>query len=152
MFVIIDIYSKNSKSLNYFLEFFCNEKLIQKLNLSILKITSQRQKKKKVFTVLKSPHVNKIAQEQFEYRIYKKRLKCFIPQISLFLIFFKKIRFNLFADLGFKIKLISNLKVEKQKIKNKFNVDNYCLFYKELNLVKYLKILEISGEFILKLK
>jgi ribosomal protein S10 len=152
MFVIIDISSKNYKSLNSFLEFFCNEKLIHKLNLSISKTKVQKSKKKKVFTILKSPHVNKTAQEQFEYRIYKKRLKCFVPQIMLFFIFFKKIRFNLFSDLNFKIKLISNFKVEKKKFKNKFNVNNYCLVHEELNLTEYLKLLEISGEFLLKLK
>ena len=116
MFVIIDIYSKNYQSLSNFLEFFCDEKTIHNLKLSLLKIKSQRPIKKKVFTVLKSPHVNKIAQEQFEYRIYKKRLKIFVPQIMLFLILFKKIRFYMFSDLGFKIKLISNLKSEKKKI------------------------------------
>ena len=152
MFVIIDIYSKNYQSLSNFLEFFCDEKTIHNLKLSLLKIKSQRPIKKKVFTVLKSPHVNKIAQEQFEYRIYKKRLKIFVPQIMLFLILFKKIRFYMFSDLGFKIKLISNLKSEKKKFKNNFNIDNFCLVHKELNLIKYLKMCEISGEFILKLK
>ena len=152
MFVIIDIYSKNTKSLNYFLEFFCDEKILQKLKIQVLKIKSQKPIKKKVLTVLKSPHVNKVAQEQFEYRIYKKRLKCFVPQISLFLIFFKKVRFNLFSDIKFNINIISNSKIENKKLKNNVNTDNYCLVYKELNLIKYLKLFSISGEYILKLK
>lgn len=147
MFVIIDIYSKNYKSLCNFLEFFFTETINNKLMLSLLKIKSQRPIKKKLFTVLKSPHVNKIAQEQFEYRIYKKRIKCFVPRISIFLMSLKKTRFSLFSDLGFKIKLISNA-----KIKNSFNVNNYSLGNKQLNLVDYLKIFEISGEFILKIK
>jgi len=115
--------------------------------LSLLKIKYQRPIKKKIFTVLKSPHVNKIAQEQFEYRIYKKRIKCFVPRISIFLMSLKKTRFSLFSDLGFKIKLISNT-----KIKNSLNVNNYSLDNNQLNLIHYLKIFEISGEFILKIK
>ena len=38
MFVIIDIYSKNYQSLSNFLEFFCDEKTIHNLKLSLLKI------------------------------------------------------------------------------------------------------------------
>jgi ribosomal protein S10 len=152
MFIIIDVYSKNYNTLRNFLEFFFTEKINQKLMGSVLTIKSQRPTRKKIFSILKSPHVNKTAQEQFEYRIYKKRLKCFVPKIKLFLIALKKIRFFLFSDLGFKIKLISNNRFEKKKFKNTFNVDNFCLVYEELNLLQYIKLFEISGEFILKLK
>ena len=152
MFVIIDIYSKNYKTLQFFLVYFFNKKLINKLKLTVIKTQSKKPVKKKVFTILKSPHVNKTAQEQFEYRIYKKRLKCFIPQIFLFLVFLKKIKFKLFSELNFKIKIISNVKFEKKKIKNKFNVDNYYLNNNTNNLINYLKIFETYGEFILKSK
>ena len=51
------------------------------------KSRKKKKKKKTKFTVLKSPHVNKTAQEQFEYRIYKKQLKCFAFQSVLFLMY-----------------------------------------------------------------
>ena len=70
----------------------------------------------------------------------------------MFLIFFKKVRFNLFSDIKFNINIISNSKIENKKLKNNVNTDNYCLVYKELNLIKYLKLFSISGEYILKLK
>ena len=108
--------------------------------------------KKKVITVLKSPHVNKTAQEKFEYRIYKNKIKCFTPQILLLLTFLKKLRFSFLSDINFKLILISNNKIEKKNLKNQININNFCLVYKELNLIKYLKLLVLSGEYILKLK
>ena len=81
MFVIIDIYSKNYKSLKNFLSVFNDETIIKKLKISILKNKAKKPLKKKVITVLKSPHVNKTAQEKFEYRVYKERVKCFVPHM-----------------------------------------------------------------------
>ncbi len=152
MFVIIDLYSKNRTSLTNFISFFTDEKVIQKLKIFILQSESKKPLKKKIFTVLKSPHVNKSAQDQFEIKTYKKRLKVFVPQILIFLIFLKKLKINLFSDIKFKFNIILNLNNEKKKIKNKINIDNYYLVYKELNLLKYLKILSIAGEFSLKIK
>ena len=152
MFVIIDIYSKNYKSLKNFVYFFSNDKLFQKLRIFNIQINSKKQLNKKVFTILKSPHVNKSAQEQFEIKTYKKRLKLFVPQMLIFLIFLKKLKLNSFTDIKFKLNIISNLQIEKKKIQNKINVDNYYLFHKELNIIKYLKILSITGEYSLKTK
>lgn len=152
MFIIIDIYSKNFKSLKNFLLFFNNKNIFHKFKILIIKTDSKKPLKKFIITVLKSPHVNKSAQEQFEFKVYKKRLKLFVPQISMFLIFLKKLKTNLFADIKFKLNIISNTKINKKKIKNKININNYKLCYKELNLIKYLKILEILGEYSLKVK
>ena len=60
MFIILSIYSKNLNSLTNFLKFF-------------------------FLSVLKSPHVNKKSQEQFEYYIYTKQLKIHVFQIAKFL-------------------------------------------------------------------
>tara|TARA_B110000908_G_C10059460_1_gene359921 strand:- start:57 stop:515 length:459 start_codon:yes stop_codon:yes gene_type:complete len=152
MFVIIDIYSKNYKSLKNFLSVFNDETIIKKLKISILKNKAKKPLKKKVITVLKSPHVNKTAQEKFEYRVYKERVKCFVPQILLLLIFIKKIKLNSFSDIKFKLNFISSFNIEEIKIKNNININNFSLVHKELNLIKYLKLLTISGEYLLKLK
>ena len=149
MFVIIDIYSKNHSSLSLFLNYFLNNKITTKLQVIVFKTTTSQPLQKKVFTVLKSPHVNKTAQEQFEYRMYKKRLKCFIPQFPLFLAHFKRLRFNMFSDINFKIKIISNNKAKKKKIKNQFNTNDYCLDLNDLSLKSYLKVLAVCGEFVL---
>ena len=118
MFVIIDIYSKNYKSLKNFLLFFKNENLLKKLKIHFLKNKTNNRTKKKVITVLKSPHVNKTAQEKFEYRVYKKKIKCFTPQILLLLIFLKKLRLNIFSDINFKLNLITNNTIEKKNKKS----------------------------------
>lgn len=152
MFVIIDIYSKNYKSLKNFLSVFNDETIIKKLKISILKNRAKKPLKKKVITVLKSPHVNKTAQEKFEYRVYKERVKCFVPQILLLLIFIKKIKLNSFSDIKFKFNFISSSNIEEIKIKNNININHFCLVHKELNLIKYLKLLTISGEYLLKQK
>ena len=152
MFIIIDIHSKNYKSLKNFLAIFNDENITKNLKITIIKNKTKKPLKKKVITVLKSPHVNKTAQEKFEYRIYKERLKCFVPQVLLLLVFIKKITVNSFSDIKFKLNLISNFTNEKIKLKNNININNFCLVHKELNLIKYLKLLTISGEYILKLK
>lgn len=152
MFIIIDIYSKNYQSLKNFLAIFNDENITKNLKITIIKNKVKKPLKKKVITVLKSPHVNKTAQEKFEYRIYKKRLKCFVPQVLLLLVFIKKLTVTSFLDIKFKLNLISSFKNEKRKLKNNININNFCLVHKELNLLKYLKLLTISGEYILKLK
>merc|ERR1712045_574025 len=110
MFIIIDIYSKNFKSLKNFLLFFNNKNLFNKFKILTIKTDSQKPLKNFFITVLKSPHVNKSAQEQFEFKVYKKRLKLFVPQIFMFLTFLKKLKTNLFADIKFKLTIISNTK------------------------------------------
>ena len=152
MFIIIDIHSKNYKSLKNFLAIFNDENITKNLKITIIKNKTKKPLKKKVITVLKSPHVNKTAQEKFEYRIYRERLKCFVPQVLLLLFFIKKITVNSFSDIKFKLNLISSFNNEKIKLKNNININNFCLVHKELNLIKYLKLLTISGEYILKLK
>ena len=152
MFVTIDLYSKSYASLKKFHNYFNNENLFQKLKIFIIKMNSIKPLKKNRFTVLKSPHVNKSAQEQFEIKMYKKRVKLFVPQILIFLFFLKRLKLYSFSDVKFKINLVSNLKSEKKKTKNGINIDNYYLYYKELDLIKYLKMLSLFGEYCLKAK
>lgn len=152
MFIIIDIYSKNFYALSSFLSTFLSNKICNKLKLIIVKSSLQKTKKKKKLTVLKSPHVNKKAQEQFELHTYKKQIKCFTFKTFLFLVLLKKIKFNLFSEIVIKVSLIKNIKNSKKKIKNKFNVDNYQLNLSEVKLNNYLSIFEAYGEFILKSK
>lgn len=152
MFIIIEIYSKSYKSLNYFVNNFFNKKSVDKLKLILLKSNLQKKKRKKILTVLKSPHVNKIAQEQFEQRIYKRQIKCFTFQGFLFLFFLKKIKIKLFSDIKIKICIIQNTNNLNNQIKSNFDVNNYCLNSKQLKFSNYLALLENYGEFVLKSK
>lgn len=152
MFIIIDIYSKNYKFLNNFLHKFFNQEICNKLKLIILKTNLQKTKKTFFLTVLKSPHVNKTAQEQFGYKMYKHQIKCFTFQPFLFLLFLKKIKFFLFSEITVKVNVIKNTTNSKKKLKNVFNVDNYSLDFNELKLIDYLNFFEIYGEFVINSK
>lgn len=89
MFIILSIHSKNTNSLTNFLKFFY--KLEKKRILKLRLYTKQYQKKKKnsFFSVLRSPHVNKKSQEQFEYNVYNKKLKVQVYQLNKFLCIWK---------------------------------------------------------------
>ena len=75
MFVNIDIQSKNIKSLTQFTKLLSNLMFIEKLNVkSVSKHSYNKKTYRKIFTVLKSPHVNKKAREQFQLCSYKRLL------------------------------------------------------------------------------
>lgn len=99
MFIILSIHSKNTNSLTNFLKFFY--KLEKKRILKLRLYTKQYQKKKKnsFFSVLRSPHVNKKSQEQFEYNVYNKKLKVQVYQLNKFLCIWKWIKTKLFFDI-----------------------------------------------------
>ena len=121
MFIILDIESKNLLSLKNFVLFFLNDKLLSRL-IRVMAF-KQRYKKSKRITVLKSPHVNKTAQESFEIRYYRKKIKCFVSKPWLFLIFLKKIKSTFFSELNLKVHFVFNRKIEKKKNKHTFNIN-----------------------------
>jgi len=125
---------------------------------------SQQKQKRKVFTTLKSPHVNKTAQEQIEYRLFSKRINIFSFQILKFLVLVKKIQMKLGPDIKIQMKFVLNNKnIKKTKLVS-LNPDNYKInslsFYKKkdidsLNKVEkfnktqilsYLKLFDLYGE------
>jgi ribosomal protein S10 len=154
MFINLKISSKNKESLKKFLKvflFFCKK---NKINFFI-KYFSQKQKTH-IFTILKSPHVNKKAQEQFEYRLFSKQLNIFSFQILKFIITLKKIQTKLFPDIKIKIKFILNTKkLNKYKITSLAPKNfNLCMFENKnhhLKIEPYLKLLDMYGEVVFKI-
>ena len=67
MTFLIKISSKDKKDLNLFLNFFSKFENIKIKNIS-------NKKFKNFLSILKSPHINKSAQEQFEVKFYTKTL------------------------------------------------------------------------------
>jgi ribosomal protein S10 len=127
----ITITSKNKQSLKDYLKFF-------NTNLDTFKLLTKSYnsiKKKKIITILKSPHVNKKAQEQFEFSIFSKQITLQMPNSYKFLIFLKKIETNLFSDVHIKIKLLINKNLP-EKFQNKiFNPSYFQLnFFKTYEL------------------
>jgi len=151
MFFNLYLYSNNQKSLEHFIL------LINKLNrnndvkLKFFSVQSQKLKKKKRFTVLKSPHVNKKAQEHFEYNIYSRQLSFYSFQTKKLIFILKKIQTQLFSDLHIKIKitLIDYKLLEKRSLN--VHPKRFILFLekkqKNYNTKAYLKILDTFGEF-----
>jgi len=125
---------------------------------------SQQKQKRKIFTTLKSPHVNKTAQEQIEYRLFSKHINIFSFQILKFLILIKKIQMKLCPDIVIQIKFVLNNRIIKKTKLVSLNPDNYktnsfspgkkkrsCSIKKVPNLNKkqilsYLQLFDIYGE------
>ena len=64
----------------------------------------QKKTKKCIVTLLKSPHVNKSAQEQFEIRIFSRHLNVYSSKKMRYLFFLKRLFQQNFSDFKFKAK------------------------------------------------
>lgn len=144
------IKSKNQTSKDNFLVVF---KRITLSNSSSIKKQFSRKINKKKITILKSPHVNKSAQEQFEIRFLKKQFTIKSINIFKYLILLKKLNFNLFSDvdiilkynikkkstkkLGLKVFIPENFKFKKFLDRGNFNT-KLKLLKKKKNLKKLL--------------
>ena len=138
----IKIESKNQISLKKFLKFF---KETSNTNFKIMQKVFYKKEKKTFVSILKSPHVNKSAQEQFEIRNHSAQITIQTTQPFKFLIVLKKIKTNLFPDINIKLRLIFNKKTQnslKQKI---FNIDNFQL--KHFSKIKNKKIIVKAIQF-----
>lgn len=127
MFINITIKSKNKNSILKFLNFFKIFSKSKKLRLSRTLIFFQNQQSKKIFTILKSPHVNKTAQEQFEFNLFSQKLKINSFQIIKVLIVLKKLQITFFSDIQLNIKFRIN---NKNKLLNNIfnpNISSFSL-------------------------
>jgi ribosomal protein S10 len=107
----ITFVSKNKNSLNSAFLFFLN---MSELNFKIIKKYFQKKTTKSFVTILKSPHVNKKAQEQFETRFYSKQFSVYPTKKLKYLFFFKKIQNNVFSDVKLKIRITTKFSKEKK--------------------------------------
>ena len=157
MYLELRVTSKNKQSIKNFLYFFFEKNLI---NIILNKFNKKNKIKK--FTILKAPHVNKTAQEQFEYRLIVNKVNWYVFKTLKFLILIKNIQNNLFSDIKIEINIICcNI---NKKIKTKlFSPDKYKNNNTYLNQIlpklvkrikhkkprrnsKYLKMFDIFGE------
>jgi ribosomal protein S10 len=127
--------TKTKDSLKKFLNFFNTS---MDSNFNFIKKNISKKKKKIVITILKSPHVNKIAQEQFEIRFLSEQVKISTTQIYKFLIFLKKVKNFIFADITFKLKFVYDKKKHTLNNKTVFNVDNFKtnFFFEKNSMIK----------------
>lgn len=108
---IIKLYSKDKKSLKRFSQLL--EKIKNKwTNLTF--VWGNIKKKRKKVSVLKSPHVNKAAQTQFQSITYGAIIKISSLEMKKNLILLKKIRNHIFP--GIKIKIEQKIEFKKAQI------------------------------------
>jgi ribosomal protein S10 len=118
----LKVTTKNEKSLKKFLIFFFKH---LKTKFDIIQKLSAVQNRKRVFTLLTSPHVNKSAQEHFELRIFSNKIKLNVSYANKNIIFVKKILNKAFHDIAVKLELKTDLDTE---IKNQLAIfcpDNF---------------------------
>ena len=151
LFMFINIYlsSKNYTSLNTFLRFFV--KMIKNKHIKTSAFLAQHSKPRltKKFSILKSPHVNKKAQDQFEFHVYKKQLSLYSFQGLKVLMILKRIQCKLFADVKIKVGVVFNDSKLHKKIRKNLNPNRIILKKNKVNdsLSKvYLQLLDMHGE------
>jgi ribosomal protein S10 len=118
----LTIVSKNKKSVENCFLFFSKS-----IRYDVIKKYFRKKKKKNVLTILKSPHVNKNAQEQFESKLFANQVSIYTSKSYLFLVFLKKIKIYLFPDVKIKIKFILNKNLTERTQTNIFNPSNFRL-------------------------
>lgn len=172
MFFYLKISSKEKRILKIFLHFFT------KLTSFPIFLKSFSKKEKRFFvTVLKSPHVNKTAQEQFEYRFYSRHyiIRSFKP-LTFFLLL-KKLKNFSFPGINLEIKgffeknkaykhalqmispdniilqNVSNLNLSKSKFEMVPKIAFFEPMSSKSNLAlskKYIQLFDLYGELYLK--
>jgi ribosomal protein S10 len=151
----IKFFSRNQSKINSFIFFF----LKNALSLSLTKKHLKKKKKKKVLSILKSPHVDKKAQEQFELKTFIKQLTLVSLKNIKFLIALKKLKTKFFPEMKIKIKFSTNNKALEKNVKKTLNPRNSKVstlatqpLYKKINQKKIkiisqsIKIFDVFGE------
>merc|ERR1712226_452953 len=127
----LKLISKNKNSLNKFLKILTQ---ISRINsIQLIEFIKEKKKTKTLLSVLKSPHVNKKAQEQFEYIYYSRKNICFSWMTRKYLMLLKKIKNQLFPEI--KIRIESNFFTRNFLIGNKVTNPSqykYRLKYKRI--------------------
>jgi small subunit ribosomal protein S10 len=160
MIITLKMSSSNYNSLENFSKLLIDKlHTIENIKFSVIG-TINKKKYKNKFTVLKSPHVNKKAREQFEIRNYTKILNIYSYQSLLLLFVLKRIKTNTFSEVKLKLDLNYNLGQLHKHLKSNFNLNSVFLnklnfegnHYELNDLTKnYLKRLDVFGETIFKL-
>jgi len=152
--------------LKKFLNFLDSYIISDNLNVIVSKSLFKKVVKRKVITVLKSPHVNKRAQEQFEFRFYRAQISLLSYRYMLLLVFLKYLKTTvLFSDVHFKVRLNINNSRYYNKVLDILNPNNFYLTdYLELkdkvnldkekglllNIPYYLMLFDLYGSLSLK--
>lgn len=116
--------SKNKNSIAKFYWTVFNRKNININSLTIKKKFKNKNSKNFV-SVLKSPHVNKKAQEQLEIRNFSKQFIISTTNSVKFIYFIKKLKNVCFPDVKVQITFLSNKKKEKLFLNKLLHLNNF---------------------------
>ena len=127
------VWSKNKTSLNHFVLFF--KKYLTYKSNTIAKYF-QRKAYTKIVTVLKSPHVNKKSQEQFETKIFKKQINIVLQNNGELISFFRKVSHSMCSDINIKVKQLFHNKCLSKKKLYLINLKSFKIKIHNNNMVK----------------
>nr|QYC61912.1 ribosomal protein S10 [Guinardia delicatula] len=135
MIINIDLKSKDYKVINKFIHIFSFfvYKYDKECNIKFFK----RKTIKSLFSILKSPHVNKRAQEQFEFKYYNCRLTVSTLHYLKILLLLKVLNIKFSQNIRFKTTLSINTKTQL------FNSSSN-IFFKKIDST-YLFIKDFTG-------
>ena len=128
MFFYLKVSCKDKRILKKFTSFFRKVK-----SLSIFVKPFPKHEKRKFVTILKSPHINKTAQEQFEYRFFTKHFLVFSFKPAIFLLLLKKLKNFSFSGIKLEVKGILGKSKTPKYILKFISPDNIVLQNKCLN-------------------
>lgn len=120
----------------FYLKVSCKDKkILEKFTRVFTKIRSlpifvkpfPKHEKRKFITILKSPHVNKTAQEQFEYRFFSKHFLIFSIKPQIFFLLLKKLKNLSFSGIKLEVKGVFEKNITDKYILKLVNPDNVVL-------------------------
>lgn len=129
----IKLYSKDKNSLKRFIQLLDN---ISNKWKNLTFVFKNIKKRKKKVTILKSPHVNKKAQTQFQITIFSVLIKYSSWELKKSYILLKKIRNYLFPNVKIKIEQTIQVKKERVNIKNHFLPKKIFYYKSTTNVLK----------------
>ena len=153
MFFHLKVSAKDKKVLENFVKF------LSKLDSSLATIKNfSQQKKRKFVTILNSPHVNKTAQEQFEFRFYSKRFLVSSLKPFSFFSLLRKVKNLSFPGIKLEIQGLFNNKGYSKNLLKSMNPDivslsieeNRYLLKEKIVKKKYIQLFDSYGEVFLK--
>jgi ribosomal protein S10 len=124
MYFSLKIFSKDSYSMAKFLDFLLNI-----TNPFVTFCNFPQRKKKNFVTVLKSPHINKTAQEQFEYKIFYKTIRLWSPQYKFLVIILKKAIKTSFPGIQVQFNSLMSYNIEKKVLLRSLNPKTINFFF-----------------------
>lgn len=151
MFVNIQIDSKNQNSLKGYLKLLFKICIFQKLEIKTILKSFNQKSQHRIFTILQSPHVNKISQEQLEYNLKSNQLNAGSLQSLKLLFIIKKIQSVRCFDISVKIRYVINRTSNKNSLFKNLLPYNYKIknYHEKILTAKYCKLIELYGFLIL---